>query len=128
MHKPEHTKQGRAIIAFALTMLFIPGPTLSLDKGNFPPPSMEGFVKTSEEDADGDGNAIRETHIVHYFNNAGDRVFSMTTKGKLWAWSRQSHASEDPARNYVIRDSNCDSMFDERYGLDDEFNVPECLK
>jgi hypothetical protein len=28
----------------------------------------------------------------------------------------------------VIRDSNCDGTFDERYGLDEQFHVPDCLK
>jgi hypothetical protein len=28
----------------------------------------------------------------------------------------------------VIRDSNCDGSFDEVYGLDDEFHVPDCVK
>ena len=30
--------------------------------------------------------------------------------------------------NYVIRDSNCDGVFDGRYGLAEDFHVPDCLR
>jgi len=81
-----------------------------------------------EEDADGDGDGINETHVRHYKNVTGDRLFSMTTKETLWAWSRQSHAGVESDSNYVIRDGNCDGMFEQRYGLDEEYHVPDCLK
>ena len=63
----------------------------------------------------------------HYSNATGDRVFSMTTKGVLWAWSLQSHAGPTSDNNYVIRDGNCDGVFEQRYKLDEEFHVPDCL-
>jgi hypothetical protein len=46
---------------------------------------------------------------------AGDSVFSMTTKGGLWAWSLASGPAggTDPSRNYMIRHSDCDGAFDE---------------
>lgn len=94
-------------------------------------PDVAGFVLVGEEDGDGDGDGIKETHIRHYENRVGDRVFSMTTQGKVWAWSLASHpaaGAADPTSNYVIRDSNCDGAFDERYSLDEEFHVPDCLR
>lgn len=98
--------------------------------GVWSPPDLAGFLLYAEEDADGDGDGNKETHIVRYRNSAGDSVFSMTTKGGLWAWSLASGPTggTDPSRNYVIRDSDCDGAFDELYGLSDQFQVPDCLK
>jgi hypothetical protein len=103
-------------------------PVVAVEKGDYKAPLLDEFAITSEEDGDGDGDSVNETHIVHYSNLMGDRVFSMTTKGKLWAWSRESHAGSESEKNYVIRDSDCDGRFDERYSLDDEFHLPDCVK
>ena len=89
------------------------------------------YKDASEEDGDGDGDGVKETHILRYRNVAGDGVFSMTTKDRLWAWSLESHSSGGeaaPDRSYVIRDSDCDGTFDERYSLEEQFHVPDCLK
>ncbi len=101
-----------------------------MEKGTFQPPDLSKFLLINAEDGDGDGDGVKETHIVHYQNIAGDKLFSMTTKGRLWAWSMKTpgEASRDSAWNYVIRDSNCDGTFDEKYRLDEEFHVPDCLK
>jgi hypothetical protein len=119
------------LMAVAACWLFVgvPQALVGMEKGEYQAPETEGFVLTGEEDGDGDGDGIKETHIRHYRNLAGDSVFSMTTKDTLWAWSMSSHGGggTDPGHNYVIRDSNCDGSFDERYGLDEEFHVPECL-
>jgi hypothetical protein len=110
--------------------LLVPlAPADALETGYFSPPGLDGFSLHGEEERDGDGDGTNETHIKRYYNPAGDSIFNMTTKGRLWAWSRSSAAGVDgPLSSYVIRDSNCDGVFDERYGLDDEFHVPECLK
>ncbi|MGE5154943.1 MAG: hypothetical protein ACM3ST_13125 [Bdellovibrio bacteriovorus] len=91
---------------------------------------MSKFLLISEEDGDGDDDGVKETHILRYRNLDGDSIFSMTTKGRLWAWSLESVGSPalSGSGNYVIRDSDCDGIFDERYGLDEEFRVPDCLK
>jgi len=92
------------------------------------PPDTTGFRLTGEEDRDGDGDGSRETHVRHYVNATGDRLFSMVTHGRLWAWSRQSgDGSTDADRNYVIIDSNCDGVFDARYTLDEQYHLPACL-
>lgn len=93
-------------------------------------PDLTGFLLFAEEDADGDGDGTKETQIRRYRNSAGDSIFSMTTKGRLWAWSLESGPAggTDPSHNYVIRDSDCDGVFDELYGLSDQFQVPDCLK
>ena len=92
------------------------------------PPKLEGFNLHAESDADGDGDGKNETHVKQYFNTSGDSIVSMTTRGRLWAWSLNTRENDSAVRNYVIRDSNCDDVFVEIYGLDDEFHIPDCLK
>jgi hypothetical protein len=94
----------------------------------FDPPSLEGFNLHLERDADGDGDGVNETHIQQYFSQSGDSIVSMTTRDRLWAWSLDTRDNDSGVRNYVIRDSNCDDIFDEVYSLDDEYHVPDCLK
>jgi len=91
---------------------------------------MTAFLLISEEDGDGDGDGVKETHIRRYRNLDGDSIFSLTTKGRLWAWSLESVGSPaiSGSRDYVIRDSDCDGIFDQRYALNEEFHVPDCLK
>lgn len=120
-------KTGIAI-AFTLALAFVSGAVFAVENGSFKPPSIEGYTLISEEDADGDGDGVKETHVRHYGNSKGDLLFSMTTKEKLWAWSRQSHGGAESEKNYVIRDSNCDGVFNERYDLDEEYHIPDCLK
>jgi hypothetical protein len=96
--------------------------------GQFEPPDLTGFELHDERDANGDGDGVNETRVRQYLNPNGDSAFSMTSNGKLWAWSLNTHDDESGAHNYVIRDSNCDGIFDEVYGLDDEYHVPTCLK
>jgi hypothetical protein len=116
-------------VLFALGFTVMTGQSCSSEKVAYEAPDISQFISVSEEDGDGDGDGIKETRIRRYKNLAGDKAFSMTTGDRLWAWSLESHASgADPERNFVIRDSDCDGTFDERYSLDEEFHVPECLK
>lgn len=94
----------------------------------FKPPSLEGFTLHTERDADGDGDGKNETRIMQYLNTSGDSLVSMTTNGRVWAWTLNTRGSDLGSSNYVIRDSNCDGVYDEVYGLDEEFHVPECVK
>jgi hypothetical protein len=94
----------------------------------FKPPALEGFNQHDERDADGDGDGENETKIGQYLNSDGDSIVSFTSKEQVWAWSLDTRDSEIGSENYVIRDSNCDGVFDEVYGLDEEFHVPDCLK
>ena len=94
----------------------------------FTPPELEGFNLHDERDADGDGDGKNETQIRHYLNANGDSLASFTSNERIWAWSLDTRDSEIGSENYVIRDSNCDGTFDEVYGLDDEFHVPDCVK
>lgn len=100
----------------------------SAGAAQFTPPDIEGFDRVAEYDRDGDGDGIRETHITRYRNSDGDSLVSLTTRGRLWAWSLNSNENNLPTKNYVIRDGDCDGIYDEVYSLDDEFFLPECLE
>jgi hypothetical protein len=122
---------GVVLLSAVFPLALGAGQALAMATGAYQAPDISQFLLLSEEDGDGDGDGVKETHILRYRNLAGDRVFSMTTKGRLWAWSLESHAGAggaDQERNYVIRDSDCDGVFDERYRLDEQFHVPACLK
>ena len=125
---------GRRAIAMLgwlpLAALLATGPALGMETGLFTGPGMEGFIKVEEHDGDGDADGINETRIRRFRNINGDRMFTMTTKDQLWAWSVDAVGDDDSqvSRNYVLRDSDCDGRFDERYRLDEGFNLPDCLK
>jgi hypothetical protein len=95
----------------------------------FEPPSLDDFILHAEREGDGDDDGVNETHITQYVNQNGDSLVSFSSnKGMVWAWSLNTRDSEIGSENYVIRDSDCDGVFDEVYGLDEEFHVPECVK
>ena len=96
--------------------------------GQFAPPDLAGFTQQGEREADGDGDGVKETLIVQYLNPEGDSIVSMSTKGRVWAWSLETLSNNSSVHNYVIRDSDCDGVFDEVYSLDDKFHVPDCVK
>jgi hypothetical protein len=106
----------------------MPGMARLAVASDFKPPDMDGFSLHDERDTDGDGDGVNDTHIMHYLSLSGDSIVSMTTQGRIWAWSLETRGEDSGTKNYVIRDSNCDGMFDEVYSLDDKFYVPDCLK
>ena len=117
-------KQSLAVI---LTLVITGISQAALAK-EFTPPDLTGFNLHDERDADGDGDGTNETRLRQYLNNTGDSVVSFTTNGRVWAWSLDTRDNESSVRNYVIRDGNCNGVFDEVYSLDQEFHVPECVK
>jgi hypothetical protein len=126
---PRTVGQALALVSLALGLALAAGQASAVEKGDYQPPDLTQFLLINSEDADGDGDGVKETHIIHYQDVSGDKLFSMTTKGKLWAWSMETPGEKNASGwNYVIRDSNCDGTFDERYRLDEEFHVPDCLK
>ena len=92
-------------------------------------PDLEDYALHNEYDDDGNGDGVKETHVRRYINSKGDSAFSLSTNDRLWAWSVNTKAGDDAdiRKNYVIRNSNCDNVFDERYNLNAEFHVPDCL-
>lgn len=127
----ENVAPGAAVLALVVLLTTMAGQLTAREAGTYQAPDISKFLLVSEEDGDGDDDGVKETHIRHYKNVAGDKAFSMTTKDRLWAWSVESRASSGEVnldRNFVIRDSDCDGTFDERYSLDEQFHVPDCLK
>jgi len=125
-------KKGTHLTAALALLLAVTGEqVLAMESGTYQVPDLTKFILVGEDDEDGDGDGVEETHIRRYRNVAGDSIFSMTTKDRLWVWSLRTHGGAgeaNPDRNYVIRDSDCDGTFDERYSLDEQFHVPDCLK
>jgi len=118
----------RHVLFLALACVAMKQQAHAASPASFPPPDLAGFTLQGENDADGDGDKVNETHIKHYQNDSGDSLVSMSINGVVWAWSLDTHDDESGLRNYVIRDSNCDGIFDEVYSLDDQFHVPDCMK
>ena len=116
--------------ALACSVFLSPAPAAAMDTGTYQPPDLNRFLLINGDDADGDGDGVAETHVLHYQDVSGDKVFSMTTGDRLWAWSLKTPGQEsnESGWNYVIRDSDCDGVFDEKYSLDEEFHVPDCAK
>jgi len=113
------------VLLVLVGVLGIVGSTGTANASQFNPPKMDG----GENDADGDGDGVKETHIQQYSNAAGDSIYSMSTNGHLWAWSLETKGEPTSGpQNYVIRDSDCDGIFDEVYGLDDKYYLPDCVK
>ena len=111
------------VLACALAM-----PSAMAAPTQYDPPKLDGFNLHAERDADGDGDGSKETHIKQYFNTSGDSIVSMTTKERIWAWSMDKRNNDSAIKNYVIRDSNCDGVYDEVYSLEQDFHVPDCVK
>jgi len=123
----KHPSSGISLLT-AILMVSLTGLSLVAQAAQFTPPDLEGFNLHDERDADGDGDGKNETRIKHYLNANGDSLASFTSNERLWAWSLDTRDSDIGPKNYVIRDSDCDGVFDEVYSLDDEFHVPDCVK
>jgi len=129
----ESHRRGKTSVSLALLviigMLGMAGAAGMAEATQFKPPSLDGYSLADEHDADGDGDGVKETHIQQYFNANGDSIYSMTTNGHLWAWSLETNGeSTSGPQNYVIRDSDCDGVFDEVYSLEDKYYLPDCVK
>ena len=118
------------LLPLMVALFLAGGQAIGAEMGVFKEPGMEGFVKIGENDGDGNADGTKETRIRRFRNINGDRMFTMTAKDQLWAWSVDAVDDDDSQidRNYVLRDSDCDGRFDERYALDEGFNLPDCLK
>jgi hypothetical protein len=125
---PRHPRDTGLMAALCIGLALMLLTTQAAKAGDFQPHSLDGFNMHSERDADGDGDGVNETRIKQYLNQEGDSLVSMSSKGRLWAWSLNTNNNNSAVQNYVIRDSDCDGIFDEVYSLDDDFQVPECVK
>jgi hypothetical protein len=125
---PERLSQSLALLMIVV-ILCVGGAMGTANATQFNPPKLDGYSLANEHDADGDGDGVKETHVQQYYNAAGDSIYSMTTNGHLWAWSLETKGeSTSGPQNYVIRDSDCDGVFDEVYSLEDKYYLPACVK
>jgi len=124
-NKPYPVPASLILVALIFLLAGMPG---LVQASPFTPPDLEEFNLHDERDADGDGDGKNETKLGQYLNANGDSLVSFTSNGQVWAWSLDTRDSEIGSQNYVIRDSDCDGTFDEVYGLDEEFLVPDCVK
>ncbi|MBM4271793.1 MAG: hypothetical protein FJ139_06545 [Deltaproteobacteria bacterium] len=121
------------IFLIAVVLLSLMGTqTYAMEKGEFQTPSLEGFLFNRQFKIDEDEDGIKESDVTIYKNPSGDQIGVISTGGIIWLWSRRDHDylhnRTDINRNYSIRDSNCDAIFDERYATGEPFYLPNCLK
>ena len=127
-----HCRTGRrifsipALLALTLTLQ----PVAAAEKGEYPAPALDKFQPAGESEADVNGDGANESLIRRYISEAGIVIFSLSTGEQLWAWSMAATEGDalDPSKSYVIRDSNCDGVFDEKYGPQEDFEIPSCVK
>jgi hypothetical protein len=105
-------------------------PAIAAEQGEYPPPKLDNFQAAGESPADVDGDGANESLIKRYISEAGVTIFSLNTGDRLWAWSVANAEGDslDPSKSYVIRDSNCDGVFDKKYGVQEDFEIPACVK
>ena len=121
-----------SIVSLLLPLCFFAllQPAHALEKGEYPAPALDQFQPADESGADVDGDGVNESLIKRYTNEAGESLFSFTTGDRVWAWSFAIVVGDqlDPTKSYLIRDNNCDGVFDEKYRTDEDFQIPACLK
>jgi hypothetical protein len=113
-----------------LCFIAVVQPGYTMEKGEYPAPALDQFQPAGESEDDVDGDGVNETLIRRYINEAGESIFSLTTGDRLWAWSIAIPVGGqlDPTKSYLIRDSKCDGVFDEKYATDEDVQIPACLK
>jgi hypothetical protein len=127
---PAEKRNNRAGTRIALVLALTLGadPSPAAQAWMFQQQGLDRFIRSGESTADGDGGGMEETVVRRYRNLSGDRVSSLTTGDRLWAWGLDTGGADGPGRDYAIRASDWDGGFDERRGLDEEFTLHHCLK
>ena len=102
------------------------------EEGVYQPPSLEGyhFDKAKKFDKDWPEDGIKETLVERFLNSKGQGILKYTTKGKTWAWGIMGNPSDrnDTTNNFLIRDSDGDGSYDEKYLGNEGFSLPDYLK
>ena len=114
-----------------LCFLAVMQPGNAMEKGEYPAPALDKFQPAGESEADVDADGVNDSLIRRYTSEAGESVFSLSTGDRLWAWSiavPDAGGQLDQTQSYLIRDSNCDGVFDQKYATDEDFELPACLK
>jgi len=104
----------------------------AFEKEVFQPPSLEGYVLDNAAYLDKDKiiDGIHETLGEVFKNSEGKVIVRLSTDRKTWAWGIFGNPSDrtDIINNYVIRDSNGDGIFDEKYPANEQFFLPDWVK
>jgi len=105
----------------------------AMEKGIFQPPSLEDYEYERAWQMDINKDGVKETHVTMYKNSDGGKILKITSlNGTVWAWAVRSSYwpkdKEDLTKNYTLRDSNCDGVFDEKLKNDEAYKVPDCLR
>jgi len=94
-------------------------------------PSLEGYTKVREKWQDGDddpntGVDGKET-LYEIFNKEGTGIITKYSTAKAtFAWAKAKNPFDPDA--YIIIDSDCDGVFEEKYNFNETFNMPGCAK
>jgi len=119
------------IFFFIIFLLASIAPLSAMEKGVFKPPSLEGYtlVQTKQLDKDKVKDGIKETTLEIYGNAIGQYIGKYTCNGIIWEWGvKANNNNDDTINNYILRDSDGDGIFDERYGGNETTYVPDWVK
>jgi len=102
----------------------------AMEKGIFQPPSLEGYTLVQTKQLDKDNNGSRETTLEIYAKGKTKLIGKYITDGKVWGWAIYNDLQnrDDPFKNFSIRDSNGDGIFNEKYTTTEEYPLPDYLK
>lgn len=127
------TRQDIAGTTLAVILLLTSALGLAFEMGVFEPPSLDGYLLVEEKllDKDEVKDGIKETRLEKYQSRSGEKIGKYVTGGKNWAWAVAPNRKDvcHYPDNYVIRDSDGDGVFDERYRFcGEEFWLPAWTK
>lgn len=127
------TRQDIAGTTLAVILLLTSASGLAFEMGVFEPPSLDGYSLVEEKllDKDEVKDGIKETRLEKYQSRSGEKIGKYVTGGKNWAWAVAPNRKDvcHYPDNYVIRDSDGDGVFDERYRFcGEEFWLPTWTK
>lgn len=108
-----------------------PSALFAEELGMYEPPDLAGYVlyKSRLIDADEPPDGIKESLLEKFRTSDGKKVFRISTRGYVWAWSKKNAQDTNSSKeNYVIVDSDGDGIFDVRYSLKEIFGRPSYLK
>ncbi len=98
---------------------------MAVDPAGFAAPSQEGFELRGTHMMDA-SPAIEgpETAVEIFLNPPGDTIYRISLHGVTWGygWLPGGEATE----GHILRDSDCDGDFDEKWSPTAPFSAPEC--
>ena len=97
----------------------------------WPVPSLEGYTKVKGKWEDGDDNPNtgvdgKETLSEIFMKEGTGVITKYSTAKATFAWAKASNPFDPDA--YIIIDSDCDGVFEEKYTFNETFDMPDCAK